>query len=121
MSIDRFYAQRDGKWNKLGEAELSNDHTYCWVDLGHGGNIMIDERYFFLDLSSAIEFYLEGWKERQYLDDDDQPVGLDHSGLYPRDRLIHGTTIHGDEVRHEGGGLRATLEKYTESLDEDVE
>jgi len=102
MSIDRYYAHVDGKWNKLGEAELSNVHTDFWVD-------------------DAQEFYLTGWEERQYCNDDDQPVGLDHAGLYSGGRLVDGESIYGDAPGHEGEGLRGILEKYTEGLDEDIE
>ena len=59
-------------------------HTDFWVDICHGGNCLIDERYYFADLASALDFYLKGWKERQYLDDDGKDMGLDHSGLYSR-------------------------------------
>ena len=82
---------------------------------------MVDERYYFSSVADAQEFYREGWKERQYLDDGDQPVGLDHAGLYSRGHLIHGQSIHGDAPGHEGEGLRGILEKYTEGLDEDIE
>jgi len=121
MSIDRYYAHVDGKWNKLGEAELSNVHTDFWVDLCHGGNALTDERYFFNSLADAQEFYLTGWEERQYCNDDDQPVGLDHAGLYSGGRLVDGESIYGDAPGHEGEGLRGILEKYTEGLDEDIE
>jgi hypothetical protein len=121
MSIDRLYSRHDGRWRKLDQADLSANCTDYWVDLSHGGTILIDERYFFDSLSDAQDFYLKGWEQRQYLDDNDEPVGLSHSGLYSRGHLIHGTTIHGDEIGHEGEGLGAILEKYTEGLDEDIE
>jgi len=57
-------------------------------------------------LADAQEFYLTGWEERQYLDDSDQPVGLDHSGLYSRGRLIDRRSIYGDALGHEGGAAR---------------
>lgn len=88
MSIDRFYVQCDGRWNKLGEAELSNVHRDFWVDVFHGANILINERYYFFSLADAQEFYREGWKERQYLDDTDQPCGLDHIELYAHGELV---------------------------------
>jgi hypothetical protein len=121
MSVDRFYAQCDGKWKKLNDNDLQRSHTDFWVDLAHGGNALTDERYYFESLADAQEFYLTGWEQRQFMDDNDEPVGLDHSGLYSRGRLIHGTTIHGDEIGHEGEGLRRIVEKYAESLGEDLE
>jgi len=121
MSIDRFYAQRDGKWKKLSDSDLQRSQTDFWVDLAHGGNALTDERYYFDSLADAQEFYLTGWEQRQLMDDDDQPCGLDHAGLYSRNHLIHGTSIHGDEIGHEGERLRAIIEKYAEKLDEDVE
>jgi hypothetical protein len=37
MSIDRFYARnKDGKWIKINQAELSHSSTDCWVDISHG-------------------------------------------------------------------------------------
>jgi len=121
MSIDRFFTRCDGGWKKLNDNDLQLLHTDYWVDVSHGANILIDERYYFSSLADAQEFYLEGWKERQFLDNDNQPVGLDHKGLYSRGRLIHGTTIHGDEIGREGEGLRRIVEKYAESLGEDLE
>jgi hypothetical protein len=82
---------------------------------------MVDERYYFSSLAAAEEFYIGGWKERQYLDDDDQPCGLDHAAFYSGGRLIDGLSIYGDATGNEGEGLRGILEKYTESLDDDVE
>ena len=64
MSIDRFYARRDGRWRKLDEADLSANCTDYWVDLCHGGNVLVDERYYFGSLADAQEFYLTGWEER---------------------------------------------------------
>jgi hypothetical protein len=105
MSIDRCYKQIDGKWVRTdtnGEWEYSADDqrrdfkTHFWVDISHGRNFLIDERYYFHDLASALEFYVEGWRQRQYVDDDDNGVGLDHKGLYSRGRLILGHSIYGD-------------------------
>ena len=121
MSIDRFFALIDGRWRKLDDNDLQLLHADYWVDICHGGNSLVDERYYFDSLTDAQEFYLEGWKERQYLNDDDQPVGLDHAGLYSGDRLIHGQSIYGDAPGHEGEGRHKMCEKYTESLDDDVE
>jgi hypothetical protein len=82
---------------------------------------MTDERYYFSDFPPALEFYLEGWKKRQFLDDDDQPCGLDHSGLYSGGKLIHGQSVYGDAPGHEGEGLRAILDAYSNNHEGDVE
>lgn len=113
MSIDRYYTQIDGKWVRANmrwvePADCIVDdyqrdfQTDLWVDISHGRNVLIDERYYFRNLTSALDFYIEGWKQRQYLDDDGNRVGLDHKGLYSQGRLIHGHSIHGD-----GLGTRA--------------
>jgi hypothetical protein len=39
---------------------------------------------------------LDGWRNRQFVADNGKAVGLDHSGLYSRGRLIHGRSIHDD-------------------------
>jgi len=130
MSIDHYYTQIDGKWVRTnmrivnGEWEYIPDeerpdfHTDFWVDICHGGNNLTDERYYFNDLSSALDFYREGWRQRQYLDDDGNEAGLDHSGLYSRGRLIHGLSIHGDAPGHEGESLRESCEALIRKLGE---
>jgi hypothetical protein len=85
----------DGRWKKLDDGDLGHLHTDYWVDICHGANALDDERYYFDSLADAQEFYLTGWKERQYLNDDDQPVGLEHAGLYSRGRLIDGRSFMG--------------------------
>ncbi|HXY11193.1 MAG TPA: hypothetical protein VEI52_25395, partial [Terriglobales bacterium] len=77
-----------------------------------------DERYYFADLASAIDFYLEGWKERQLQTPDGSGQGLDHSGLYSRGRLIHGRSIHGDVPGHAGENLRRVLEQHVRELEQ---
>ena len=67
MSIDRYYTQIEGKWVRKdmkwdsGECVVHDQfrdlQTDFWVDICHG--ILIDERYYFRDLASALEFYLE--------------------------------------------------------------
>jgi hypothetical protein len=130
MSIDRYYTKIDGQWTradmrvidgKRGSVPSDEWQSLCtdsWVDICHGGGILIDERYYFADLASALDFYLEGWKERQYLDDNGEGVGLDHSGLYSRGRLIHGKSIHGDAPGHEGENLRQVCEQLARKMDE---
>ena len=121
MSIDHYYTQIDGKWVRTnmrivnGEWEYIPDeerpdfHTNFWVDICHGGTYLTDERYYFDDLSSALEFYLEGWRKRQYLDRNGNEVGLDHKGLYSRGRLVHGHCVHGDPPEYEGESVRQIL------------
>jgi len=106
MSIDRYYKQTDGKWEDIADEQRWVFQTDFWVDISYGRNILIDERYYFDDLASALEFYLEGWRQRQYLDDEGNGVGLDHKGLYSQGRLIHGQSIHGDAPGQEGESLR---------------
>ena len=131
MSIDHYYIQIDGKWVNTdtrvvnGEWEYIPDderpdfHTDFWVDICHGGGYLIDERYYFADLASALEFYMEGCKKRQYLDRDGKEMGLDHSGLYSRGCLIHGRSIHGDTPGHEGENLRQICEKFARKMDDE--
>jgi hypothetical protein len=111
MSADRFYKYINDAWHSLSEAELSACSTDFWVDLSHGGNVMVDERYYFSSLSSALEFYAEGWKQRKYFDDDGKSCGLDHSGIYSGGRLIQDQSAHGDISGHEGEGLAQTVEE----------
>jgi hypothetical protein len=93
--------------------------TDFWVDISHGRNVLIDERYYFHDLTSALDFYIEGWQQRQYLDDDGNGVGLDHKGLYSQGRLIHGHSIHGDAPGHEGENLRQICEAFVRKMNQD--
>jgi hypothetical protein len=130
MSIDHYYTRIDGKWirtnqrvvdghwEKIPDDERLDLRTEFWVDISHGGSLLTDERYYFPDLASALEFYVEGWKDRQYLDNDRQPCALDHSGLYSLGRLIHGHTIHGDKPGQEGENLRQICEEIVREMDE---
>jgi hypothetical protein len=115
MSIDRYYTLVDGNWVRIYE-QVS--FSTFWVDICHASPLLIDERYYFPDLASAIDFYLDGWKERQFENPDGSGQELDHSGLYSRGRLIHGRSIHGDVPGHEGQNLRRTLEEYARWMDE---
>jgi hypothetical protein len=80
--------------------------------------VWVDERYYFPDLESALLFYLDGWKDRQFEDDAGKPLGLDHSGLYSQGRLIHGLSILGNEPGHEGKNTRQIFEAVD---DEDID
>jgi len=115
MSIDRYYAQRDGKW-VCTDVRFEKDF---WVDISHGRNFLIDERYYFDDLTSALDFYLEGWRPRQFLDDDGNEVGLDHKGLYSQGCLIHGLSIHGDPPGHEGESLEQVCEALAKKMNQE--
>jgi hypothetical protein len=57
-------------------------------------------------------------KERQFLDDDGNEVGLDHSSLYLEGRLIDGLSIHGDPPGHEGENLREAMGRFCSHLEE---
>jgi hypothetical protein len=115
MSIDSYYTQVDGNWVRIYE-EVS--FSTFWVDICHAAPSLNDERYYFPDLASAIDFYLEGWQERQYENPDGSGLGMDHSGLYSRGRLIHGRSIHGDNPGHEGENLRRVLEQRARELEQ---
>jgi len=129
MSIDRYYTQIDGKWERkdmrwdagecVGHDQFRDLQTDFWVDICHGRKILIDERYYFDNLASALEFYLEGWRQRQYLDGEGNGVGLDHKGLYSRGSLIHGHSIHGDAPGHEGESLRQIFEALVEKMNQE--
>ena len=119
MSIDRYYTKIDGKWVRKEmrcDAGLRGVQTDFWVDICHGRNLLIDERYYFNDLASALEFYLEGWRQCQYLGGDGNGVGLDHKGLYSRGDLIHGHSIHGDVPGNEGENLRQICEALVKNM-----
>src|ERR1035441_1454344 len=87
MSIDRYFKQTNGNWVRIDARTVDGENEYIpqqelqdlttefWVDISHGANLPIDERYYFSDLASAIDFYSEGWKERQYLDEDGKEKG----------------------------------------------
>ena len=129
MSIDHYYIQIDGnwantdtrvfngRWEYIPDDERPDFPTDFCVDICHGGGYLIDEHYYFADLASALDFYLDGWKKRQYVDHDGKKMGLDHSGLYSRGRLIHGRSIHGDTPGHDGGNLRQICEKLAKKMD----
>jgi hypothetical protein len=131
MSIDHYYTKIDGrwvrtnmrvvngKWEYIPEDEIPDFHTDFWVDICHGGNGLIDERYYFADLASALDFYLRGWKERQYLDDDGKEMGLDKRGLYSQERLIHGLSIYDDAPGDAGKSLQQIREQFARRVGED--
>jgi len=65
-----------------------------WVDIAHY-DCWRFERYYFPDLGSAVDFYLEGWQKRQYFDSQGNSMGINHSDLYSCLRLVDGLSIHG--------------------------
>src|ERR1039458_1756121 len=116
MSIDRYYTLVDEKWFRVDKEVHFSDF---WVDICHGGDLLVDERYYFQDLASALDFYLHGWRVREYLDDTGQPRGLDHGGLYSRGRLMHGHSILGDAPGHEGQNLRHLCGELARKLNDE--
>ena len=126
MSIDHYYAQHDGKWVCIDDYVFSDVRqeddpdfrTDFWVDISHGRNLAMDERFYFSDRRAAIDFYLEGCQECQYFDDDGNPYGIAHTGLYLVGRLIHGLSIHGDPPGHEGEHLRAVMGSFCQYLED---
>lgn len=125
MSIDHYYAKRDGKWKNMNAEDVEDERADVredfWVDICHGGAYLVDERYYFPDMASALDFYLDGWKGRQYLDENGRPCGIDHSGLYSRGRLIHGLSIHCETPGHEGERVRQICELVMREMDEEEE
>jgi hypothetical protein len=97
MAIDCYYTRVNNKWVRIYEPLSFSEF---WVDISHAVSFN-DERYYFSDLAAALEFYLEGWKGRQFENSDGFGEGLDHSGLYAHDRLIHGESIYGDAPGHD--------------------
>jgi hypothetical protein len=131
MSIDRYYTQIDCKWVRkdmrwdAGECIVDDQprdvETDFWVDISHGRNFLIDERYYFHDLASALEFYVEGWRQRQFLDNEGNGVGLDNKGLCSRGRLIHGHSIYGDDAPgHEGESLLQILGAFVRKMNQEA-
>jgi hypothetical protein len=53
MSIDRYYTAVEGNWVRIFE-QVS--FSTFWVDICHAAPFLIDERYHFPDLASAIDF-----------------------------------------------------------------
>jgi hypothetical protein len=117
MGIDHHYFQINGKWKWVDPSEEESPHcTDFWVDICHGGGFLIDDRFYFPDLSSALDFYLKGWKAIQYTDRSGKEVGVDHKGLYSRGRLIHGLSIYGEAPGHEGESLQQILDRVADEL-----
>ena len=98
--IDHYYVQINGKWVRpfersangrwehIPDGELPEITEDYWVDIAHGWS-GTKERFFFPDLGSAIDFYVVGWMEWQYVYEDGKKYGLEHGRLYSRGRLIH--------------------------------
>jgi hypothetical protein len=131
--MDHYYAQQDGKWVRIDDYVFSDRRreddpdfrTDFWVDLSHGDRLinggvlfMMYERYYFPDRKAALDFYLEGWKERQFLDEDGNGIGLEHNGLYLEGQLVDGLSIYGDLPGHDGEHLRNALGRFCSNLDE---
>ena len=99
MSMDRYFTLVDGIW--VGSDYDFNEPLFAqfWVEMYQG----MDERYYFADFDSALDFYLEGWKERRFtffkwiITEEgvrklipDGVAPLCYIGLYARGGLIHG-------------------------------
>ena len=52
------------------------------VFLAHGGNILIDEQYFFESADDAWWFWNNGYEERLYLDYEGAPMPFDRMALW---------------------------------------
>jgi hypothetical protein len=114
MSTDRYFVSAGSKWVRSWEPVRGWNF---WVDICHVA--LIDERYYFLDLSSALAFYLEGWKERQFLDVNGKDAGIDHSGLYSHGCLVQGRSIHGAAPGHEGANHRQICDEFVRRISEE--
>jgi hypothetical protein len=91
MSIDSYFLQQsNGSFRRINPRREDTD---IWVDVAHGKNVLVDERYYFTDLAQALAFYESDCKTRQFLDDDGRTIGIDHSGLYAKGKLILGVPI----------------------------
>lgn len=133
MDIDHFYTKIDGewvrfnmrvvndKWEYIPEDEVPDFSTDYWVDISYGGNVSFQDRFYCPDLASAIEFYQEGWKDMQYVDENADGLGLSSSGLYCGGRLIHGLSLDGDAPGHEGENMRRLIDKIESYVDWDEE
>jgi hypothetical protein len=113
MSIDRYFSKLDGRWVRVNAQESSPEF---WVDICHGKNVLVDERYHFPDFASALDFCDEGWKQRQFMDDDGCGCGLDHSGLYAHGRLVCGLSLGSDEYGFESGKLARILGEFAKHI-----
>lgn len=105
--MDNFFKLVDGVW--VGTHYEPICFPDFWVDINQVNN----ERYYFPDLTSALDFYLEGWEKRlitifesttteegvRKLRPDYVPP-LSHKGLYAHGHLIHGRSIFGDLPGH---------------------
>jgi hypothetical protein len=117
MSIDRYYTQINSDLERIDKPgdEHGHDITDFWVDISGG---LADERYYFTDLASALEFYLGGWRTHRLVTEEDGEGG-ERLGLYSRRRLIHGLSIHGDAPGSEGENARQILEAVVRKLEEE--
>lgn len=100
MAIDRCFMQCNGNWFELTPMTKTwflNSSTPIWVDIVHIGDLIddykagchyIDGRFYFDWLADAQEFYKNGWRETQHLDDSGQPSGVDHIDLFADGMLL---------------------------------
>ncbi len=124
MSLDRYHTQIKAELvyidpcipRSLWTYILGDESQDSWVDICQ----VIDygKRYYFPDLASALDFYLDGWKKRQFLDEEGKK-GIDHIVLCSRGHLIHERFfVHGDAPEHDGDNLRRICAAFVEKLNE---
>jgi hypothetical protein len=75
MGMDNYYIERKGRWVRMGADVAELFATDFWVDVKHGGNYAIDERYYLPNPRSALKFIEHGWKARQFVYEG-KPCGL---------------------------------------------
>ena len=118
MSIDGYYSRVKDKWLRQEIPVVNGEYiaderpefqTDFWVDVFWNAPFVIDERYYFPDLASALAFYEGGWKKRQFLCDDETPCGIDHRALYSQGQLVH-YSANGDAPP---GTIRLVLHEET--------
>lgn len=115
MSIDRYYTQINGHLERIDKpGDEHGQVTDFWVDISGG---LADERYYFTDLASTLEFYLGDWRTRRLVTEEDGEGGGERLGLYSRRRLIHGLSIHGDAPDSKGEKLEQILEAVVRKLE----
>ena len=74
--------------HKCGDLMPPERYTRHQVFLAHGGNVLIDEQYFFEDEADARWFWNEGYKERlNLLGDGHINHGYDRMALWVNDRF----------------------------------
>ena len=68
-------------WGELIEVE-SPAATPHQVFLAHGGNILVDEQYFFESADDARWFWSKGYEDRLYVGDEGASMSFDRMALW---------------------------------------